>query len=82
MADRITNHVTEKYVKPARARGDAVFWVKAKDVHEALGLVNSYPTVCSKLGSNAFQNATRSQRIAVDGPTNGANSFWVYRLLE
>ena len=78
----IADFVIDKYANPARVRGNALFWVRAGDVHDAIGLKNRLPAVCATLGSNRFESVARARRIAVDGPTNGANSFWVYRLLE
>jgi hypothetical protein len=53
--------------------------VKSSDVHHDLKKENRLPQVCSKLGSNVFQRETRVKRIALEGPTNGANALFVFR---
>ena len=78
--DIITKYVIDNYIQPARVRGDYVVGVKSGDVHQGLNKVNQLPQVCSKLGSNVFQRDARVKRIALEGPTNGANALFVYRL--
>lgn len=78
--DEITKYAIDKYVTPARTRGDYVVGIRSGDIHSALGKVNQLPQVCSKLGSNVFQKDARVRRIALEGPTNGANALFVYRL--
>lgn len=78
--DAITQYAIDKYITPARNRGDYVVGILSGDIHRALGKMNQLPQVCSKLGSNVFQREARVRRIALEGPTNGANALFVYRL--
>lgn len=78
--DAITNYVIEKYIKPARIRGDYVAGVRSGDVHKGMNKKDQLPQVCSKLGSDTFQREAKVRRIALEGPTNGANALFVYRL--
>lgn len=70
-----------QYVEPARARGEATFTIRAGDVHSALGYKNRHPLVCSALGAQAFEESCRVERVAVDGPLNGANTIFTFRIL-
>ncbi len=80
----MTKYVIDNYIQPARVCGDCVVGVRAGDFHRGTkGLRNKGTEVldvCSKLGSNVFQRDARVKRIALEGPTNGANALFVYRL--
>jgi hypothetical protein len=55
--------------------------IRAGDVHSALGFKNRLPLVCSSLGTKIFQDLCGIERTAVDGPLNGANATFTFRLL-
>jgi hypothetical protein len=79
-ADRIRQFVLDRYVAPARAKGRAEITVRAGDVHQAMGLANAMPAVCSAIGSNKFEQLARVTPISRRGPANGANVFLHFRL--
>jgi len=79
-ADRVREYCKAKIIEPARARGDATVSIRAGDVHAALGFKNRLPLVCSALGTTLFEDWARVERIAVEGPLNGANAVFTFRL--
>lgn len=80
-ADDVREYVGQKYVEPARERGESEFEVVAGDVHRALGYSNRYPLVCSALGSQKSEDAYRLRRIAVEGPLNGVTTRFRFQPL-
>jgi len=80
-ADAIREHCRQHYVEPARERGDLVVGIRAGDVHAALSLSQRYGAVCSAIGAELFERHARVKRIAIEGPVNGGNTLFVYRIL-
>ncbi len=79
-AGAIRSRIIEQWLEPARRRGEERLTVRAGDAHKAMGLSNSYPAVCSVLGSNKFAAGARVLPIARDGPANGANAYFTFDL--
>ncbi len=79
-ADRVREYCKAEIIAPARARGAATVSIRAGDVHSALGFKNRLPLVCSALGANVFEELARVERIGVEGPLNGANAVFTFRL--
>lgn len=78
-ADIIREHCAS-LVNHARSNNEHAIVLHAGDIHSRRGLGNQFPAVTSVLGSERFERDARVKRIAVDGPTNGANGLFVYRL--
>jgi 5-methylcytosine-specific restriction enzyme B len=79
-ADDVRDHCRQKYVDPARRRGDQIIHIRAGDVHNEMGYRNRYPLVCAALGAKVFEDSCRIVRIAVEGPLNGANTTFRFKL--
>lgn len=80
-ADSIREFVNRRYILPARNTGQRTVSVRAGDVHREMNLVQRLPAVCSALGSHKFERLFNVTRVAIDGPTNGANAIFTYELL-
>ena len=83
LADRIRAHVVERYVDPARGRGDETITVVARDVLAALSLRDSAPSVCSALRAAKFHKENALVLIREDGPPSkqSTTTRFTYRLL-
>ncbi len=79
-ADDVRDHCERKYIFPARRRGDQFVSIRAGDVHGDMGYKNRYPLVCSAIGAKVFEEKCRVERVAVEGPLNGANTTFRFRL--
>jgi hypothetical protein len=79
-ADRIRRFVLDSYITPARARGHIKITIRAGDVHQAMGLANAMPAVCSAIGSHKFEEFARVAPITRTGPYNGANVYFQFSL--
>lgn len=79
-ADRVREYCKAQLIDPARARGQTTVSIRAGDVHSALGFKNRMPLVCSALGTIAFEEVAKVERVGIDGPTNGANAVFRFRL--
>jgi 5-methylcytosine-specific restriction protein B len=77
-ADDVREHCRVHYVEPARSRGESTVIIRAGDVHSALGYKN-HPLVCSALGAATFEESCGVERVAVNGPLNGANTVFTFR---
>jgi hypothetical protein len=80
-SDDIRQFVRDEYVVPARADGKSEFIVRAGDVHTAMKLTSQMPQVVSAIGANKFEPYARVKRLRRDGPQNGANLFFTFRVL-
>jgi hypothetical protein len=80
-SDDIRRFVREQYVAPARAAGKPDVVVRAGDVHSAMKLTSQMPHVVSAIGANKFEPYARVKRLRRDGPQNGANLFFTFRVL-
>jgi hypothetical protein len=79
-SDDVREHCRTQIIGPARVRGAITAAIRAGDVHKALGYKNRMPLVCSALGSKLFEQACQVERVSVDGPLNGANATFTFRL--
>src|SRR6266851_3318586 len=81
-ANEIRAFVRDRYVEPARRRGESRVRVTAGDVHRDLRLSNRVPAVCSALKSNKFLKENRLEIEAVEGPPSGQGTTvaMTYRL--
>ena len=82
-ADRIRSHVMERYVEPARSRGEETITVVAGAVLRELGLRGDYaPSVCSALRARKFCTENHLVLIKEDGPRSkqSTTTAFTYRL--
>lgn len=79
-SDDVREHCRTHYVAPARERGEKTVTIRAGDVHAALGYKNRMPLVCSAMGSQLFEQTCQIERVSVDGPLNGANATFTFRV--
>jgi hypothetical protein len=84
--DITKQHVIEKYVRPARERGEKKLEVRVGNVLKELGWSNRTPSVFSTLGSQSFQEEAGLRLIEKRGgpASGGPSTTWqfVYDLLE
>ena len=84
-ADRIRTHVLERYVEPARSRGDETVSVIAKEVLRDLELRGDCaPSVCSALRALKFRKDNDLELIREDGPPSkqSTTTSFTYRILR
>jgi 5-methylcytosine-specific restriction protein B len=68
-ADRIRQHVLEKYIEPAREEGTSHVDVLVRDVNTALNLNEAWPNICQALAGKIFQDLAQvsaPERIGAD----------------
>lgn len=80
LADQIRQYVTDEIVNPARRAGRTQVRVRAGDVHEAMGLENRVPAVCSAISARKFYELSGVVLKERSGPHQGANAVWVFSL--
>jgi len=83
-AHEIRSFLAERYIKPARRRGDKRVRIIAGEVHRDLHLRNRVPSVCQVLASKKFQQENRVEVVERSGPPSGMGTrmTYVYRLLD
>jgi len=74
LSQKIADHVSTRYVKPARQRNQTMIEVKAGDVHRALGLKNRVASVCTTLESQKFQREHSLFLFHSSGPASGRST--------
>jgi hypothetical protein len=79
-ADRIRQFALDHYVALARVGGRSEITIRAGDVHQAMGLANAMPAVCSAIGSNKFNELASVTPGARTGPANGANVYFQFHV--
>jgi len=80
VADRIRAYVIERFIDPARQRGEATVTVRAGDVHSALNLSASHPNVCQALRGAKLQRLARVPAPIFLGPDNSSATSFTYAL--
>lgn len=83
IADRIRSHVVERYVDPARSRGEEMVTVVAGAVLRNMELRGDYaPSVCSALRARKFCTEHDLELVSVDGPKSkqSTTTTFTYRL--
>lgn len=80
-ADRIRAFVMERYINPARERGDVRVSVRAGDVHKEMGLQNALPAVCSAVGSAIFKREAKAELVERSGPANSTTSSFTFEFV-
>ncbi|WP_352635389.1 AAA family ATPase [Mesorhizobium sp. M0496] len=79
-ADLIREHLIERYVDPARRRGDPTITIRAGDVHKELGLSNQMPNVCQVIEKKKFREiAGLGEPEIISGPASGQGGNMTYR---
>ena len=80
-SDETRIYCGDHYIIPARTRGQKEVIIRSGDVHHELNFTNRLPLVCGALGSTKFENMARVKRKSIDGPTNGANTKFIFYIL-
>jgi len=80
-ADRIREFGLDKYIEPARSRGDRYVTIRTGDVGKAMGLLGKMPAVCSALKARKFERFANVELVEAKGPAQGSNLYLTFRLL-
>ncbi len=81
LADNVRSYCKEHYIIPARTKGVSQITIRSGDVHKELGYKNRLPLVCAALGAEKFENMARVKRLSFEGPVNGANTKFTFRII-
>jgi hypothetical protein len=83
-AQDIRSFLIERYIRPARRRGDKRVKIIAGEVHRGLNLSNRVPNVCQVLESKKFREENQLEIEERSGPPSGMGTrmTYVYRLLD
>jgi hypothetical protein len=84
-SDQVRQFVHDRYIVPARKRGDATVSVRVSDVQKALNWdLKRVPQVCSALSTRKFLRSSHLELISRSGPPSGQSTTveFTYRLLD
>lgn len=73
-SNQVRGYVRERYIEPARRRGERQVTIVAGDVHRELGLQNRVPLVCNALKSRQLETECGVRVINVAGPPSGQST--------
>lgn len=79
-ADRIRKYALDRFIAPARVRGDATVQIRAGDVHNALGLTAAHANVCQALRGRKFRELAGVGEASVAGPENSSTTTFTFGL--
>lgn len=77
-SNAVRRYVRERYIDPARQRGETSVRVVVGEVHRALGLERRVPLVCSALRSEIFLKENGILLKQTEGPPSGQSTTVVY----
>lgn len=73
-SDAVRRFVREKYIEPARRRGERKVSINVGEVHKELGLRGRVPLVCSALRGSKFLEENRLEITEQSGPPSGMST--------
>ena len=79
-ADRIRQYVLEKYILPARGRGDPFVSVKVREVHDALLLDRNWANVCQAISGKKFQSLAGVKEPQQKGADASSTTAFIFDL--
>ncbi|MBM2826817.1 MAG: hypothetical protein HW403_881 [Dehalococcoidia bacterium] len=74
VSDEVRAYTLQRIIMPARQGGTLQVEIKVRDVHNALGLRNRFPLVCSALTSRPFAELAGVRLVKSEGPPSGKSS--------
>jgi hypothetical protein len=80
-ADDVRNYCLGE-VEKARIEGKKQISFRAGDVHNTMGYKNRLPLVCAAIGAKKFENLACVERTGYEGPSNGANAVFTFKIRE
>jgi len=63
LSDNIREFAYREYIDPSRQKGLSELTITSGDLHNKMGLKNSFPAVCGALGAHIFENRYRIKLI-------------------
>ncbi len=80
LSDNIREFAYREYIEPSRQKGLSEVTIRSGDLHNKMGLKNSFPAVCGALGAHIFENRYRIKLIRRSPITNGANVYFIFKI--
>jgi 5-methylcytosine-specific restriction protein B len=80
LAEKIREFVFKEYIDPARKQGMHIIIIRAGDIHKKMKLSSRMSAVCGAIGTIKFQNKYYVQQIKREGPTQGANATFTFKI--
>jgi hypothetical protein len=79
VADSIRQFVLDRYIAPARARGEKFIVIRAGDIHQQMKFHQQHPNVCQVLRDNELLKIADIKLVSTEGPPI-ANTCFTYQL--
>ncbi len=79
-ANEIREYALVAFIKPARRRGDKTVTLSSSDIHQGMGLHNSFPAVCSAIDTELFREYASVILAKRDGPKESSTVRWAFDL--
>ena len=77
-ADDARAYAYERYIRPARQRGENTVTIHARDVHDGLRYSQRFPLVCTALGSLKFQTEYGLTLSKLHGPIQSSTTAFTF----
>jgi hypothetical protein len=79
-SDRIRKYALEHYIQPAREQGATSVSIRVGELHNALGLRQAHPNVCSSLRGQKFLSLAGVPAPAYTGPDTSSSTVLIFTL--
>src|SRR5450631_908154 len=76
--DKVREFARDKYIEPARKRGEKIVSIVSGDVYRPLGVTNVVPSVCNALRSKKFLVENNLILESVEGPPSGLGTRVIF----
>jgi hypothetical protein len=81
-SEEVRRHVVDRYISPARRKGEDSVQVRAGNVHNDLHWTGRVPSVCQALGSRKFQHEAGVELVERSRPGPSTTVVFTYRLVD
>jgi 5-methylcytosine-specific restriction protein B len=79
-ADRIRHFVLDKYITPARAKGQATVSITVGPLNNEMGLHGAWPNICQALEGRIFLDLAKVPQPIAEGPRQSTTRILTYSL--
>lgn len=80
-ADRIREYAYERYIKPAKEKGESSVSFRARDIHQGMGFEkHNYPNIIGALCREIMKTRYGVKKIRREPPSDAPDILIIYEL--
>ncbi len=78
LADDVRAYAFDRFVRPARSRGESMVTIPARAVHDGLHYSSRFPLVCTALGAQKFRDEYGLVLVKIEGPIQSSTTAFTF----